>query len=289
MTQSQKLVEREGIFGGPKQTEEYVASKIGPSKSILKDSECQPMPPLSNIGSTIQTMLQNNVIFPAKHRNKLQHNKNEYVRGWTLSDFWESSTWPRDSSGSGGTRFGLPVVADDDPDDEPMIAEAPSIQTSKSKKTKYEKIDPDNLRAAPQPTQENPYVLNIAGVNGLKDEIVDAELDCILFLSARFCKTCKALGPQYTRLARIAKDENESSVSFVKAEASGPFGKELGRALDVKAVPTFLLFRKGQRYGSLMTTTKLPSKKIDKAIELLESGSDWDPSILKIQDPKEES
>ena len=47
------------------------------------------------------------------------------------------------------------------------------------------------------------------------------------------------------------------------------------------AVPAFVLFRKGKRFGSALSVSDLPSKKIGRALELLESGKDWDPMILK--------
>jgi hypothetical protein len=80
-------------------------------------------------------------------------------------------------------------------------------------------------------------------------------------------------------MARIAKEEGE--VVFAKAETSGRWGKELGRYLEVEAVPAFILFRKGARYGSALSVSKLPSKKIDRALQLLESGAEWDPDVLK--------
>jgi thiol-disulfide isomerase/thioredoxin len=130
------------------------------------------------------------------------------------------------------------------------------------------------------PAQDNPFVLNIVGVYGLTTEVVDKELDSVIFLSARFCKTCKTINPLYTRMARLSQ-ESSSPVKFVKAEASGPYGKELGRRLEVDAVPAFLLFRKGQQFGTPLSVNKLPSTKIEKAIELLESGKPWSGSILE--------
>jgi len=55
-------------------------------------------------------------------------------------------------------------------------------------------------------------------------------------------------------------------------------GKALGRQLGVAAVPSFVLFRNGIRYG-VVSTSKLPSDRLEKAISGLESGKDFDPSL----------
>lgn len=82
-------------------------------------------------------------------------------------------------------------------------------------------------------------------------------------------------------MARMSQEETQSEVVYAKVETSGRWGKEVGRYLGVDAVPNFILFRKGQRFGSPLSVSRLPSKKIDQAIQLLESGADWDPDVLR--------
>jgi hypothetical protein len=96
-----------------------------------------------------------------------------------------------------------------------------------------------------------------------------------------FPTRCRTINPQYTRMARLAKESSSSPIIFAKAETSGRWGKELGRYLEVEAVPAFVMFRKGARYGSPMSVSKLPSRKIDRALDLLETGAEWDPDVLK--------
>lgn len=285
------MVAKEGLLGGPRKADEY-AKQVGQQSFVASNKECQPMLPWSNLGSTLESLLDAGVLFPAKSRDKL-YQKSKSVRGWTLSDFWEQSTWPRDSSGSAQTRFGLPVVEDPNLEDEPLIAEAPfrpGTGVKRRASSSFEDFDFSNKDdyledAPPTPRQENPFVYQVAGVQGVKTEIMEKESDCILFLSAKFCKTCKLIDPQYTRMARIAKNPEEenspSPIVFTKAETSGRWGKELGRYLQVEAVPAFILFRKGKRFGSALSVSKLPSKKIDRALFLLESGADWDPDVLR--------
>lgn len=294
MTKSQNLVAKEGIFAGPGKADEY-SKRVGQPSFVSGNPACEAILPWSDIGSTVENLLESGVIFSAKTRQKAYKSA---VRGWTLGDFWEQSTWPRDSAGSAQTRFGLPVVDDPDLDDEPMIAEAPyqprtrRIPTS-GRLSAYEAYDFDaeeeDSVAPHAPVQENPFVHQIAGVHGIQTEILEPEVDCVLFMSAKFCKTCKIINPQYTRMARIAQEEAESPLLYAKVETSGRWGKEVGKFFGVDAVPNFILFRKGKRFGSPLSVSRLPSKKIDQAIRLLESGAEWDSSVLFVEDEKKSS
>ena len=290
MTHCQSIVAKEGILGGPRQADEH-AKRVGQPSFVTNNPDCQPVVPWSNLGSTIERMLDAGVIFSSKARDKL-YQKSECVRGWNLGDFWEQSTWPRDSSGNGQVRFGLPVVEDSNLDEERMLSEPPPRPgAGRRRLSTYEQFDfsaeEDELEEAPPPpVQNNPFVHQVAGVQGVRSEIMEEELDCILFLSAKFCKTCRTIDPQYTRMARIANQQaNEGSTStpitFAKAETSGRWGKELGRHLGVDAVPAFILYRKGERFGSPLSVSRLPSKKIDRALSLLGSGAGWDPDVLR--------
>ena len=93
----------------------------------------------------------------------------------------------------------------------------------------------------------------------------------------------------YTRMARLNQESDSSNISFVKAETSGEMGKALGRYLSVQAVPAFVLFRNGEQFGVPLSVSKLPSKKIDRALDLLASGAPWDGSILDAEDETESS
>jgi thiol-disulfide isomerase/thioredoxin len=282
LTHCQTIVTKEGILGGPGQTDKY-AERIGGTASFLTSPDCQPIPPPAAIGTTMETMFQKGVVFAESKRKKLQQQKSKSVvlRGWSLSDFWEHTSWPRDSETT-SRRFGLPVVDIADVEDEPMIAEAPDRRVGKKYVAQAAAEPEDDLPVPPKPKQDNPFVHNVVGIQGMQTEIIDEELDCIMFLSAKFCKTCKQINPIYTRMARLAKDASPN-IAFVKTEASGKWGKELGRELEVDAVPSFVLFRNGERYGTPLSVSRLPSRKIDRALELLESGADWDPSVLKLE------
>jgi hypothetical protein len=273
-------VAKEGIFGGPGKADAY-AKQAGRPGFVENNPDFAPIPPPEDIGTSITTLLGKGVIFSQQARKKL-YDKSDVVRGWSLADFWENTRWPRDSSVSSDVRFGLPVTGVDDiEEDDPMLAEAPSRSFERIAVRKLLQNDDDDDNAeAPQLEQNNPHVYQINGVSGMQSNIMDPEKDCILFLSAKFCKTCKSLNQKYTRLARIEK-ENDSPVFFAKAEMGTSWGKKLGRALEVDVVPSFVLFRKGKRFGSSLSVNDLPSKKIGRALELLESGKDWDPMILK--------
>lgn len=284
LTQSQYIVDSEGLFGGPRKADGY-SEKVGSPSFLTKSSESQSIIPPRDMGSTIETLMKNGVILTEKQRSKACSKKSDAIRGWMLSDFWEQISWPRDSSGSGKTRFGLPVREDpdeieehlfmnvrvnrDDYDDEINEFDLPSSTSGSSPPS-----------AKNRAIQNNPYVVNIMDIDGLQSEIVDTEKNCIMFMSAKFCKTCKTINPAYNRMARINQENgNASNYSFVKAETSGASGKKLAKRLSVRAVPSFVFVREGKILGQTYVS-KLPSPKVDKAMQLLASGADWDYSIL---------
>jgi len=83
-------------------------------------------------------------------------------------------------------------------------------------------------------------------------------------------------------MARIFKEEKkQTDLIFAKATTGGRDGKQLTFTFQIETVPTFLLFRKGQRYGQPFGATKLPSKKLDLAIEYLMEGKEWDPALFQ--------
>ena len=279
LSESQRIISKEGVIFGPGKVKEYAGTSS--TQSFLDSSDCQPVPPLRGLGTTIEFLLANGILFPDTQRKKLYQG---LVKGWNLNDFLEQSTWPRDSSGASSVRFGMPVLqSEEDMDDSVPLISAPPLRKRGKAYVPSTSSDDDVGGEGQSPSRgsadENPYVEEFEGVRGLNEKIVSQNSDAILFLSARFCKTCKTLNPQYTRMARLAKDK--SVVRFMKAEASGQVGKELGRQLGVDSVPSFIFYKSGKRFGKPLYASKLPSPKISRAIEMLESGSDWDDSILE--------
>jgi thiol-disulfide isomerase/thioredoxin len=292
LTHCQEIVAKQGIFGGPGKTEQY-SQKVGNLSFLASSSDCQPFPPPAALGKTLETLLGKDVVFTDEQRRKICSKKSDAIRGWSLADFWETASWPRDSSGTGAVRFGLPVrddLSNEEHSGEYMISESPYRQEQAKAVVQDEEYDEVGAFDLQQPRkssspknraiQNNPYVLNILGVEGMESEIVDTEMDCIVFLSAKFCKTCRTINPIFTRMARLNQENAKNKISFVKAEASGEMGKALGRRLSVQAVPSFVLFRKGQQFGVPLSVSKLPSRKINRALELLATGASWDDSIL---------
>lgn len=274
MTHSQTLIETEGVFAGPRQTEEY-AQTVEQKSFYTQSRDCEVMPPPTGLGKTMEQLMGQGVIFPASTKNKM-HQKSETVRGWTLADFWEGTTWPQDTAGTAQVRFGMPVLDDADLDN--MFTKRVEKEDAKIAASRREAFMDSG---PPTPIQDNPFVHQISGVPGVESEIIEKKLDSVLFLSAKFCRTCKTINPQYTRIARIGKEERQSPTVFCKAEASGLWGKDLGKYLKVDAVPVFILFRNGERFGSPISVSKLPSPKLQRALDLLESGDEWDKSVLR--------
>lgn len=266
MSQSQRIVWNEGVLWGPNKASAHLKEM----SSSLKNA--QSIVPPKDFSTTLQTLLDNGIVWKQKKEGNI------LVRGWSLKDFWELSSWPRDSAGGGDTRYGLPVLDVDNMLEErfspgKMIAEPPPI---KGGSAKYQKEEQEALAKQAKQDSNNPYVMTVRGVTGLQSDIIAAEKDCLLFLSAPWCRTCRYLSPQYTRMAR----ERTSELTFAKADASGNIGKALGKALEVDAVPAFILFRQGQVFGSPLSVSRLPSKKLEQAIECLTSGVEWDDGLL---------
>jgi thiol-disulfide isomerase/thioredoxin len=235
-------------------------------------NDAQPIVLPNDFGKTLETLLDHQITWKAAptHRNVL-------ARGWSLADFWELTSWPRDTAGRGETRYGLPVQELEDTIQERMISEPPGIKSrfSEYKETYSEEEEAEmEKEVAAYALDQN--VLTIRGVDGLQRDIIAAEKDCLLFLSAPWCRTCRYLSPQYTRMAR----ENSSDITFAKADATGTIGKALGIALQVDAVPTFVLFRRGHVYGSPLSISRLPSKKLEQAVDYLAAGKGWDDALF---------
>jgi thioredoxin-like negative regulator of GroEL len=157
-----------------------------------------------------------------------------------------------------------------------MVAEPPSVKSA----GKYQQEREHTLREQAKADANNPYVMSVHGVDGLQRDIIAAEKDCLLFLSAPWCRTCRYLSPGYTRMAR----ETSAQVTFAKADATGNIGKALGKALEVDAVPAFVLFRQGEVFGSPLSVSRLPSRKLQQAVDCLATGMEWDDSLLDEDD-----
>jgi hypothetical protein len=257
------ILNQKGIWG-IKAANEYVVKQ-----RQMESSPYKIVPPIG-FGATVATLLKAGATLTLPIQDKI------FLRGYDLQRYWESTTWPRDSAGGANVRYGLPVIDEVDSLDEGqvMIAEPPERMSPKF----YGDTD-EGEDMEPAPGLSNPFILKIKGVEGLQTEVISKQLDCLLFLSAPFCRTCRYLTPQYQRMARIGTEQ--STVIFAKADATGQMGKELGRLLEVVSVPTFFLFRKGKRFGEPLAVTRLPSKKLDAALNLLSTGQDWDEQVIR--------
>jgi len=220
---------------------------------------------------TVEPLLHKGILSPSESKRS-----DVSFRGWSLEDYWEHISWPRDSV-DGVTRFGLPVVEDL----EFLNQELADEEMIKAAQARSEESESPPSSTHEEENGKNPFVHDIHGFEGLQKDILFPGKDCILFLTAPFCKTCKSLSPQYTRIARQGKKKYEDHVTFAKADATGKVGKTLCRALDVDTVPAFVLFRNGKIYGERINVSKLPSKHIDLALQRMASGMEWDKTLLK--------
>lgn len=268
VTKSQMIVLKEGLFFARDPVVKYQEDVERPvhSPQFLRIA-----PPQDFGSATLQKLLDGGVVFTADRNEKGDHkNKDVFVRGCSFPDYAEIEIWPQDANG-GGVRFGFPAIGElkVEAEVDKMMASMGSAEPVEKKSAKKKK------------KQKNPYVLDIGGLTDLTEEIVTKNRDCLLFVSAPYCKKCQALAPGFTRMARISKEETHDGLVFAKASTTGKSGKQLSFSLQVDAVPAFILFRDGERYGTPLGATRLPSKELDLAIEYLKSGKEWDPEVFK--------
>ena len=274
LTQSQQIIKNDGVLFGPGKANSHVKSM----ESISSKQCTNIIPPVGFGPSTLQVLLENNVIFSSKNT------KPTAVRGWELKDFWEETSWPRDSSGT-GVRYGLPVVEEEDLDE---VFRIQQLELQRRKRTRVGTeggMDEKEVQKQTKVDERNPYVTQIVGIEGLAETIISKQQTGVVFVAMKSCRTCKGINPIFTKLARDRQKSSSSSgdLIFAKADASGAAGKALGRQLGVVAVPAFVLFRNGIRYGAV-SASKLPSDRLDQAIMDLEAGKDFDESLAEDED-----
>lgn len=254
MCKAQQMVRDNGLIFGRNEAVNYIKN-IGDKPIVNKI-----LPPKHFGTRTLQKLFDSNIILKSKD------SKTVWNQGWSMKDYWELTTWPRDTAGAANVRFGFPVIDDVsiDNDDELYEEAAPPLSTSTPKSPKLPK---DEFAG-----KNNPFILNINSIEDLSSDILGEKKKCVLFLSSTSCRTCKYLMPQYTKISR---DSGDSEVLFAKANAFTKEGKKLSKLLQVDAVPAFVLFRDGMTFGKTLSLTRLPSKKLDMALEFLDDG-EWD-------------
>ncbi|KAL7540152.1 hypothetical protein ACHAWF_006608 [Thalassiosira exigua] len=265
LTEAQQIVKNDGVFFGPGKANSYLQS--------ISSKSCTPLVPSLGFGpTTLQILFENNILYCGKN------NQPTAVRGWTIEDFWEETSWPRDSSGT-GVRFGLPVMEEEDLD-ELFRVEQTQMQRRRTRIGSEGGMDDKEVQTQTRVDEKNPFVTQIVGVDGLAENIVTRQRSGVIFVAMRSCRTCKRINTIFTKLAR---ERAGGDLVFAKADATGAVGKALGKQLGVVAVPSFVLFRNGTRYGAV-STGKLPSKRLDKAIRDLENGEDFDTALEEEED-----
>lgn len=260
MTASQRIIRDDGVIFGPGKVKDHIRqlNKASATGTAI-------IPP-TGFGTTVQTLLEKGITYSWKSEG------NALVRTWSLPEVWELTSWPRDSDSTSNVRFGFPVVVDLDADDE---------YEGDIDENEFEEEEDVEINGGFQS-----FITDITSVQDLTREVINQGKDCVLFLSAKYCRTCKTIAPAYTRMARI---NHSDKLLFCRADTTGPNGKELSKTLNVNAVPLFLLFKQGERYGTPLLVNKLPSKKLDLALEFLRTGATWDSAALeKVKEKGEE-
>lgn len=257
LNRAQRTIRELGILFGPGESKKYekeVSSNLSLHRKLVSPREFG--------SSTLQKLLNEGITF------KQSIKKDVFLRGWSINDFWEQASWPRDSEGTLNSRYGLPVIEDifdEETDDE------------------VEDEDED-LRYMPVSEHRESLVQEFEGVIGLQSHIIRPKQKSVVFLTASWCKLCRRLDPRFKRMARLVSEDDELGVTFAKAKTDGKIGKELGKFLKVESVPTFIMFDKGKIYGEPLSVSRLPNKKLDKALQFLSDGRKWDSSAFREND-----
>ena len=250
-------------------------------------SKYQVLPPPVGFGSTLQRLLDENIIYSSDQNESGSNDKKDnFVRGWSLSDLTELNAWPKEGPG----RFGFPVV------DLSMSAvkkkalviskkKDASVDAKSSNRTQTNEgsIHTDNIETTEleiykrtSKATDNPYITSINSASEMNEQIMEPKRNCILFITASYCQKCKRMLPQINRMARISS-ESTSDVLFAHADISGPRGKQLGKVLNADKVPSVIVFRKGEHVkakwdeGSIVVE-KNNLKRLEHVAKALETG-----------------
>ena len=304
LSRSQRIVRDNGLLFGPGKANDYIAA-MGRAVSSKTNKICDIIPPSDFASRILIPLLERKITY--KQPGSFEATKEILLRGWSLKDFWEFSTWPHEEKGAFNTfdRYGLPAG---DAIERIFSDKVNSILLNEEEE--LTKQEPENVSKE----KGNPFILDIEGVSDLENTVMLENRDAVIFLSAPFCRTCRYLYPRYARIARLGKDQFSGELTFAKADAIGKKGKELGKYLDVAAVPSFVLFRNGGKcintyylsnmsgliismhscvccsieiYGRPLAISKLPSKKLSRAIEYLRSGLEWNDGLFRFMDEAE--
>ena len=307
VTRSQRFVLEEGILFArdpvlnyQKMIEndpEILSTTTSSSSSSASSSSenYQLLPPPRNFGKTLQSLLDNRIIYPTDRNENGNHGRKQaFVRGCSFPDYAEIEIWPQDSTEGAAVRFGFPGIRELTLEArmDSMIgsfdttaSKSANANNSSSRNTADSDTSEEDQPKKKRKKIENPFVIDIESLNDISIEIRNAKKDAILFISAPYCRLCRTIGPQFNRMARLSKEELNSDLQFAKATTgTSKAMKQLTFTLQIDSVPTFVLFRKGERYGEPIGVTKLPSVKLNRAIEGLKTGKDWDPEILDIKE-----
>ena len=255
------------------------------SSSFYKNYQLLPAP--RDFGRTLDKLFQKKIIYPSDRNENGSHaNKGLFVKGCSFPDYAEVEIWPQDTTDGAAVRFGFPGIKE-----LTLEARMDAMMGTFDKRSTRKNGGDDGSDTngtsglVKKKKQSNPFIVDIESLGDITSEIRNEEIDAVLFVSAPYCRLCRSIGPLYNRMARISKEELKSDLLFAKATTgTSKAMKQLTFTLQIDSVPTFVLFRKGDRFGEPFGVTKLPSAKLERAIECLKTGKEWDESIVEIEE-----
>mmetsp|Transcript_10343 Transcript_10343/g.23605 ORF Transcript_10343/g.23605 Transcript_10343/m.23605 type:complete len:467 (+) Transcript_10343:231-1631(+) len=188
LTKAQELIKGNGVLFGPGKANGHIKEM-----QSLSPNQCIRMVPSAGFGpSTLQTLLEKNIVFSGSTMSS----GSTAVRGWSLKEFWEESSWPRDSSGA-DVRYGLPVIEEEEFDElEDMFRRQKSQIEGNQRGTRLGSEGGLSQKEEEKQTrvdEKNPYVTQIRGVDGLSQAVTSQQRDTLIFVAMRNCRTCKSI------------------------------------------------------------------------------------------------
>jgi len=138
------------------------------------------LPAPCNFAQTLQPLLDSKIIFPMdRNENGSHQTKAAFVRGCDFFDYAEIEIWPTDvTTGGAAVRYGFPAIGE-------LTLEATvdqMMEDNNGNSNSNRNSNSNSRKKKKKRVQENPFVLEVDSLGDVRQEIVDAKKDAVLFI-----------------------------------------------------------------------------------------------------------